>query len=64
MKNRHETPVTTPQFGCNSLMQRMRKIMSGKGACFVSIFVYFCLLLLTLINWGITEKGGNAHATA
>jgi len=46
MKNRHETPVTMPQFGCNALMNsQMRKIMSGRGACFVSIFVYFCLLL-------------------
>ena len=46
MKNRHETPVTTPQPGCNSLMNgQMRKIMSGRGACIVSICVYFCLLL-------------------
>ena len=44
MKNRHETPVTTPQFGCNSLMHgQMQKIMSGMEACFVSICVYFCL---------------------
>jgi len=42
MKNRHETPATTPQFGCNSLMHsRMRKIMSERDACFVSICVYF-----------------------
>ena len=51
MKIRHETPVTTPQFGCNSLMQsQMRKIMSGREACFVSIYVYFCLLLPPLIS--------------
>ena len=51
MKIRHETPVTTPQFGCNSLMQsQMRKIMSGREACFVSIYVYFCLLFPTLIR--------------
>jgi len=46
MKNRHDTPVTTTQFGCNSLMNsQMRQGMSRRGACFVSIFVYFCLLL-------------------
>ena len=41
-KNRHETPVTTPQFFCNALMHsQMNKIMSGLRACFVSISVYF-----------------------
>jgi hypothetical protein len=46
MKNRHETPATTPQFGYNSLIHsQMRTIMPGRGACFVSICVYFCLLL-------------------
>ena len=45
MKIRHEIPITTSQFGCNSLMQsQMQKIMSGRGACFVSNSVYFCLL--------------------
>ncbi len=54
MKIRHETQVTTSQFGCNSLMQsQMRKIMSRRDACFVSNYVYFCLLLLPLIRWGI-----------
>ena len=46
MKNRHETPATTPQFGCKALIHsQMRKIMSRREACFVSISVYFCLLL-------------------
>ena len=46
MKNRHETPVTMPQYVCNSLMySQMRKSISGREACFVSIYVYFCLLL-------------------
>ena len=46
MKNRHETPVTASQFSCNSFMHsQMRKIISGREACFVSISVYFCLLL-------------------
>ena len=50
MKNRHETPATTPQFGCNALMHsQMRNIMSSRGACFVSNSVYFCLLLPPLI---------------
>ncbi len=45
MKNRHETPATTPQFGCNSLMNgQMRKIMSkigGPVSCLIlSMFVY------------------------
>ena len=45
MKNRHETPATTPQLCRNQLMHiQMRKIMSGVGACSVSISVYFCLL--------------------
>ena len=48
MINRHGTPVTTPQFDCNSLMHgQMQKIMSGRGACFVSTSVYFCLFLPT-----------------
>ena len=51
MKNRHETPDTKPQFGCNSLMHsQMRKIMSGMEACFVSNSVYFCLRLPPLIS--------------
>jgi len=50
MKIRHETPAITPPFGCNALMHRqMRKIMCSRGACFVSISVYFCLLLPPLI---------------
>jgi len=53
MNNRHETPAITPQFGCNSLMHSyMRKIMCSRGACFVSISVYFCLLLPPLILLG------------
>ena len=46
MKNRHNTAAKVPQFDRNSLMHgQMRKIMPGGEACFVSIFVYFCLLL-------------------
>jgi len=48
MKNRHETPVTTPPFECNALMHsQMRTIMSSRGSWFVSNSVYFCLLLPT-----------------
>ena len=48
MKNRHQTPATTPQFGGISLINRqLRTIVSNGEACFVSISVYFCLLLST-----------------
>ena len=64
MKIRHEIPVTTPQFGCNSLMHsQMRKIMSKRGAWFVSNSVYFCLLLPPLISCLFSSQGGREPAT-
>jgi hypothetical protein len=64
MKNRHDTPVTTPQSGCNSLMySKMPKIISGMGACFVSICVYFCLLFTPLILCGAVDGSAISQAT-
>ena len=63
MKNRHDTPVTTPQFGGISLMHRqLRKIMSGREACFVSIYVYFCLHLPQLFRSQASITRGQATA--
>jgi len=45
MKIRHDTPLNPIRFVCNSFMRGyMRKICSKEGACFLSNFVYSCLL--------------------
>ena len=43
--SRHNIPAKPHRFVCNALEHRyIRNRTSGRGPCFVSIFVYFCLL--------------------